>query len=43
MAGVTHTAEEVLVGAEGPGAELVHGMFPNTHLFEVMMSAYGWK
>ena len=38
-----HTAEEVLVVAEGPGAERVKGFFPNTHLFEVMMSAYGWK
>ncbi len=38
-----HTAEEVLVLAEGPGAERVEGFFPNTYLFEVMMSAYGWK
>ena len=37
-----HTAEEVLVLAQGPGAERVHGFFPNTHLFHVMMSAYGW-
>jgi alkaline phosphatase len=38
-----HNAEEVLVLAGGPGAERVHGFFPNTHLFHVMMSAYGWK
>ena len=38
-----HTAEDVLVLAEGPGAERVEGFFPNTYLFEVMMSAYGWK
>ncbi len=37
-----HTAEEVLVLAEGPGAERVKGFFPNTYLFEIMMSAYGW-
>ena len=37
-----HTAEEVLVLAQGPGAERVHGFSPNTHLFHVMMSAYGW-
>ena len=37
-----HTAEEVLVLAQGPGAERVKGFFPNTHLFEIMMSAYGW-
>jgi len=38
-----HTAEEVLVSADGPGAELVRGIFPNTHLFEIMPSAYGWE
>ena len=38
-----HTAEEVLVLAQGPGAEKVHGFFPNTELFRVMMSAYGWE
>ena len=38
-----HDAEEVLVLADGPGAEQVHNFFPNTHLFNIMMSAYGWK
>jgi alkaline phosphatase len=38
-----HTGEEVLATAQGPGSELVHGFFPNTHLFDVMMSAFGWK
>lgn len=38
-----HNAEEVLVLADGPGAARVRGFFPNTHLFHVMMSAYGWK
>lgn len=37
-----HNAEEVLVTAEGPGAEQVHGFFPNTRLFHIMMSAFGW-
>jgi alkaline phosphatase len=38
-----HDAEEVLVLAGGPGAEGVHGFFSNTHLFHIMMAAYGWK
>lgn len=38
-----HNAEEVLVLADGPGAARVHGFFSNTHLFHIMMSAYGWK
>lgn len=38
-----HTAEEVLVSAEGPGAERVRGIFPNTRLFEIMLAAYGWR
>jgi alkaline phosphatase len=37
-----HTGEEVLVAAEGPGAEQVRGIFPNTRLFRIMLSAYGW-
>jgi alkaline phosphatase len=37
-----HSGEEVVVAARGPGAEGVRGFFPNTHLFEIMMSAYGW-
>jgi alkaline phosphatase len=38
-----HNAEEVLVLADGPGADRVRGFFSNTHLFHIMMSAYGWK
>ena len=38
-----HTGEEVVVAAQGPGAEAVHGFFPNTQLFHIMMAAYGWK
>lgn len=38
----SHTAEEVLVSAQGPGAERVTGMFPNTYLYEVMKKAWGW-
>ena len=37
-----HTGEEVLVAAQGPGAERVHGFMPNTELFRIMMAAYGW-
>ncbi|MGI8959081.1 MAG: alkaline phosphatase [Bryobacteraceae bacterium] len=39
----THTGEEVLATGKGPGAELIHGYFPNTYLFQVMLDAYGWK
>ncbi len=38
-----HTGEEVLVAAQGPGAERVQGFFPNTQLFRIMMAAYGWS
>ena len=38
----SHTAEQVVVTAQGPGADRVKGFFPNTYLFHVMMSAYGW-
>jgi alkaline phosphatase len=38
-----HTAEEVYAFADGPGSEQVHGFFPNTHLFDIMMDAFGWK
>ena len=38
-----HAGEEVLVAAQGPGSEQVHGFFPNTHLFDIMMRAYGWE
>jgi len=37
-----HTAEEVVVAAIGPGAQRVSGFMPNTRLFEIMLSAWGW-
>jgi len=39
----THTGEEVIVAASGPGAEKVRGFLPNTRLFEIMLSAFGWR
>lgn len=39
----THTGEEVVAAAMGPGAERLHGFLPNTRLFEIMMAAFGWK
>ncbi len=39
----SHTGEEVVVAARGPGAERVRGFLPNTRIFDVMMAAYGWK
>jgi alkaline phosphatase len=38
-----HTGEDVLVAAQGPGAERVRGFLSNTDLFHIMMAAYGWK
>lgn len=38
-----HTGEEVLVAATGPGADKVHGFMPNTRLFDILLSAFGWK
>jgi len=38
----THTAEEVVAVAKGPGAHRVRGYFPATHLFQVMLDAWGW-
>jgi alkaline phosphatase len=43
MVNDTHTGEEVPALATGAGAERVRGYFPNTHLFTVMMDAFGWK
>ncbi len=37
-----HTGEQVLVAAQGPGAERVHGFIANTDLFHIMMAAFGW-
>lgn len=39
----SHSGEEVIVAAKGPGAERVRGFMPNTRIFEIMMAAYGWK
>lgn len=39
----THTAEEVVALATGAGAQGVRGYFPNTHLFQVMLDAWGWN
>jgi alkaline phosphatase len=38
-----HTGEQVLVAAQGPGAQRVKGYLVNTDLFYIMLSAYGWK
>jgi alkaline phosphatase len=38
-----HTGEEVVVAAQGPGAERVKGFMPNTRLFEIILQAWGWK
>lgn len=38
-----HTGEEVVVAAEGPGAERVRGYMPNTRLFHIMLEAFGWQ
>lgn len=37
-----HAGEEVLVAAQGPGAQRVRGYLANTDLFRVMMDAFGW-
>jgi alkaline phosphatase len=39
----SHTGEEVLVAAQGPGSEQVRGYMANTDLFDVMLSAFGWS
>ena len=38
-----HTAEEVVAAAVGPGSARINGFFPNTRLFHVMLSAFGWN
>jgi len=38
-----HTGEEVLVAAQGPGAERVRGFMPNTEVFRIITAAFGWK
>jgi alkaline phosphatase len=39
----SHTGEEVILAAQGPGAERVRGFLANTDVFHIMMAAYGWK
>ncbi len=39
----SHSAEEVAAIAIGAGSERVHGFFPNTRLFHVMLEAWGFK
>jgi alkaline phosphatase len=39
----SHTGEQVLVAAQGPGAERVKGFLVNTDLFGIMMKALGWQ
>jgi alkaline phosphatase len=41
--GNTHTGEEVMVAAQGPGSERVKGVMANTDLFGIMLAAWGWK
>jgi alkaline phosphatase len=41
--GGSHSGEEVIVAARGPGAERVRGFMPNTEIFRIMMDAMGWK
>ena len=38
----THTGEEVVAAAMGPGSERVRGFFSNTALFDVIRRAFGW-
>jgi alkaline phosphatase len=39
----SHTGEETVVAAQGPGAERVRGFLSNTDLFRIMLAAYGWN
>ncbi|MCS7024485.1 MAG: alkaline phosphatase [Bryobacteraceae bacterium] len=39
----SHSGEEVLVAAQGPGASQVRGYLDNTDLFRIMMKAFGWR
>lgn len=39
----SHTGEQVLVAASGPGSTRVRGFFANTDLFHVMLAAFGWN
>lgn len=39
----SHTGEEVVAAAAGPGAAQIHGFFSNTRLFDMLMTAVGWR
>ena len=39
----SHTGEQVLLAAMGPGASRVRGFLLNTDTFHIMMQAYGWE
>jgi alkaline phosphatase len=41
--GAGHTGEDVVVVAQGPGADRVRGFIANTDLFRIMLAAFGWK
>ncbi len=41
--GGSHTGEEVMVTADGPGAERIRGFLHNTDIFQAMKSAFGWR
>ncbi len=38
----SHTGEEVVVAATGPGSERVRGFIPNSRIFDIVLAAYGW-
>jgi alkaline phosphatase len=38
----SHTGEEVIVAAQGPGSERFQGFMPNTRIFDNVLTAYGW-
>jgi alkaline phosphatase len=38
-----HSGEQVLVAADGPGSDRIHGFISNTDLFRIMLSAWGWR
>lgn len=40
--GGRHTAEEVLIAADGPGAQEVRGFLSNTDIFRIIKTAFGW-
>jgi alkaline phosphatase len=37
-----HTGEEVIVAAQGPGAQNVHGVLSNVDVFKIIRTAYGF-